>query len=525
MSYDKSDVSSRLVPLPAEAGRYDALLRDIEASDGIADMPVSRRIIRQYIYQRCFGSGDRPEPLTDAEARLVTVRENQRITLGELRDNLIDDIEDLILQLKTKNGRNLLSGNHSADLGDNQPSSFQETNRASVYKYANRLRVDGRDDTGKEGRTSNQQATGGAYQSDHPSDQDSHLQRNKMLAIIEQQIGQDNHGSEVPRAPSSRIARVNPNLNVNTGPFPSNQGFHTAQQQPGQQHELPASFGRLKLGRTDEDSATRSSSDARTALNTFSDEGSSRWAPNRPFSRFGGSSTNDTNQSVFESATHGPWSSTYSSLQATPYTSPEKNPFGGYPNQQHWPQTPHNLTPAQLQYMAYQQMQNMGPPQMPPQMPYSAGQPPPMGFPPRTPGGVYGPNGIWVPNDRFVRPPAANRMAPLFAHSTAWPGNANPMRHTPTVAQHPEWSNRFGTPTPGMVRDNRKLAYVEGSDDMYPQPPPGSGASVRYQNLTRQQPPSMDVTTNEANVPFVETARASKPAEWGVMKIGNVSMN
>lgn len=510
-----------MVPLPAEIGRYDALLHDLEAGNGISGMPVSRRIVREYIYQRCFGTGDRPEPLTDTEARLVTLREGKRVTLGELRNNLIDDIEDLILQLKTRSGKNLLNREHPTETGDFPPSSFNEIDRASVYKFANRLRIDGRGELSKEPRTDAQHATRSADPSNYQGDHGSQLQRNKMLAIIQQQIGQEQHGLRDMAPPSSREAMVSHNLNINTGPLASKQGSHEPQLHSDQQRDLTASFGRLRLGHPDDVSPSHSSSDARTAFNTFSDDESSRWVPNRPFSRFDGSSTNDTNQSVFEPAARRPWSSTYGSLQATPYTSPEKNPYGDYPPQQHWPQAQSNWTPAQLQYMAYQQTQNSGPPQMP----YSAGQPPPMGFPPRTPGGAYGPNGIWVPNDRFVRPPAANRMAPLYAHSNAWPATANPMRPSPMVPQHPEWHNRFGTFSPGIAPDNRKLAYVEGSDDMYPQPPLGGGASVRYQNLTRHQPPSFNATTNEANVPFVETARAAKPAQWGVMKIDNVSMN
>ena len=49
------------------------------------------------------------------------------------------------------------------------------------------------------------------------------------------------------------------------------------------------------------------------------------------------------------------------------------------------------------------------------------------------------------------------------------------------------------------------------------------GASVRFQNLTREVPPSLDTISAEENLPFVETAKSTKPAEWGVLKVGNVS--
>ena len=56
---------------------------------------------------------------------------------------------------------------------------------------------------------------------------------------------------------------------------------------------------------------------------------------------------------------------------------------------------------------------------------------------------------------------------------------------------------------------------------MYPHPT--GAASVRFQRLTRNNSPSLDMLTDEENVPLTETARQTKPAEWGVMKIGNVS--
>ena len=78
-----------------------------------------------------------------------------------------------------------------------------------------------------------------------------------------------------------------------------------------------------------------------------------------------------------------------------------------------------------------------------------------------------------------------------------------------------EW-NKLRTGAPFIQQDTRRLAYIEGSDEMFPQPTFGNGASVRYQNLTRNVPPDYAVVTHENKVPFVETARASKPAQWRV---------
>ena len=122
----------------------------------------------------------------------------------------------------------------------------------------------------------------------------------------------------------------------------------------------------------------------------------------------------------------------------------------------------------------------------------------------------------------FARPPASTRVAPLFAQTTAWqsPQSAR-VRQTPgAILQNPEWQNRFG-PQPVVAPDLPLLPYRSGSDEMYPRQT--GGASIRFQNLTRNGPLSFRTASADENVPFVETARSTKPAEWGVMKIGNVS--
>ena len=67
----------------------------------------------------------------------------------------------------------------------------------------------------------------------------------------------------------------------------------------------------------------------------------------------------------------------------------------------------------------------------------------------------------------------------------------------------------------------RMLPYQPGNDTMYPRSV--GGASVRLQELTRNGQPSCEVAASSVNLPFGETAREAKPAEWGVVKIGNVS--
>ncbi|KAL8837859.1 MAG: hypothetical protein Q9170_002377 [Blastenia crenularia] len=105
----------------------------------------------------------------------------------------------------------------------------------------------------------------------------------------------------------------------------------------------------------------------------------------------------------------------------------------------------------------------------------------------------------------------------------------------------PQWSyssnranistSRSGSPMLGgpqaragrnVVSQIPPLPYRPGSDDMYP-PKKGEGLSVRTQELIRHDGPSYALASKPENIPFVEAARQARPAEWGVLKIGNVS--
>ena len=128
-----------------------------------------------------------------------------------------------------------------------------------------------------------------------------------------------------------------------------------------------------------------------------------------------------------------------------------------------------------------------------------------------------------MPSGREVRPPAPGRAARMATLTEAF--------HTPTsiqgrtlptkLTQNTEWRNRY-SPQPMVVPDLPLLPYRVGSDNpMFPRPT--GTASIRFQRLTQDHTPSLHDFALEANSPFIESAKMSKPAEWGVMKIGNVS--
>lgn len=138
-----------------------------------------------------------------------------------------------------------------------------------------------------------------------------------------------------------------------------------------------------------------------------------------------------------------------------------------------------------------------------------------------------------------IRPPSSNRVAAyVYRNDPAFQYNGLPqVRGTPAPApsapqgnattsvpsqnQH-EWQNRFGL-VPATKPDIPVMPFRPGSDDMRPHATPGA-SSVPYQNLTRNVVPTLeDVRAPEVN-PFQEPARDAKPPGWGVLKIGNVSI-
>ncbi len=92
--------------------------------------------------------------------------------------------------------------------------------------------------------------------------------------------------------------------------------------------------------------------------------------------------------------------------------------------------------------------------------------------------------------------------------------------HTGANSRNMDWSHRFGRQS-SVQPSLPMLPYRPGSDDMFPTTI--GGASVRLQELTRNGQPSLAMAMSREIVPFAETAKNTKPAGWGVVKIGNVS--
>lgn len=88
----------------------------------------------------------------------------------------------------------------------------------------------------------------------------------------------------------------------------------------------------------------------------------------------------------------------------------------------------------------------------------------------------------------------------------------------PALPLRPSFSSG---PFPNVIPAVRPLPYQAGSDITKSH---SVGASnVKLKDLTRHGRPSFAIAINEDITPFVQSAKESKPAEWGVVKVSNVS--
>ena len=169
---------------------------------------------------------------------------------------------------------------------------------------------------------------------------------------------------------------------------------------------------------------------------------------------------------------------------------------------------------------------------------------------------------------RIYRPPAPNRLAPLYApilnslgqgpspqrsHAAGVPDNSSSQTAQPQQFGGPEVqitnpsSSAYGSFNQGTQNaqrgpsgqpsyavglhqnylipvqpDDRLLLYRSGSSDLYVRGVPGQ-TSLRYRDLMIHSKPQLRVVLAEHYMPFSETCALDRPAEWGVLKLDNVS--
>lgn len=110
---------------------------------------------------------------------------------------------------------------------------------------------------------------------------------------------------------------------------------------------------------------------------------------------------------------------------------------------------------------------------------------------------------------------------PSCSPSPVWMQSLSPRNNDYSIeSPHSnDWSNRSrGKVVPAVS----KLPFRAGSDDMYPRLIV-RGASVKFQELVREEVPTFEHFMRPDLMPFAENARNWKTVEWGVLKISNVS--
>ena len=124
----------------------------------------------------------------------------------------------------------------------------------------------------------------------------------------------------------------------------------------------------------------------------------------------------------------------------------------------------------------------------------------------------------YIPPNKYARAPAPNRIASRLAQSNDLQFAPPKMPISNSAVQ-----TRYPTPVQNQRTNLATLPYRAGSDNKFPIQIP-SVASIRYQDLTRDEPPRFAVVGDDNYLPFIETTKLSRPAEWGVLKISNVSI-
>ncbi len=450
---------SRLAPVPPELERLEDCVQELMAGKAgpPTGLPNSRDSIREYFWDRVFPGVDWPIRLRGEEATRVTKIAGREITLEAVRNQVLNDIEDLVTYMVSPSGAGIREETRSRIVTsvDGQPFNAQleqgtraveSPNKKAFSDQLNKFEA-------RNGNRSRVQSRGGDWSSmGLPIDRRRNVKNQTPVdeALSPSKIQLDRlripEDEELPEgSPTPRQHTIN------------DHAFGV-----GLDHEraVPSSKGQVPTG-----------------------DGSVAQAAPGPFA-------------------YG--------------VPPQHITFGGYPLPMYAaPPFGAQMTPAQNPwtvqrgpYGAYQPLPYGNPWQQAYAQPPSA-----YGQPPMT---AYTPSPMPSPYT-YARPAATNRVARLFAQSNAVQSRETQAR---PHSQNTEWQNRFVT-LPAVVPEVPILPYRVASDDMYPHLT--GTASVRYQNLTRTDPVSVEVATAEENVPFAENARLTKPPQWGVMKIGNVS--
>ncbi|KAL8755272.1 MAG: hypothetical protein Q9199_003761 [Rusavskia elegans] len=123
----------------------------------------------------------------------------------------------------------------------------------------------------------------------------------------------------------------------------------------------------------------------------------------------------------------------------------------------------------------------------------------------------------WAPGPSYMMQPPPSQWSSVPGYLGSVYGSMNRTQSPLTRNSDSPFQGRAGR---SVVSEVALLPYRPGSDDMFPYGQ--QGGSVQFQELTRNGGPSYEQATRPEILPFVENARKAKPAEWGVLRIGNI---
>ena len=502
----------RIVPVPLEAARMAVCVRELDKLSESIPMDITEpHVVYQYLCEHVFHER-LPTPIRGLEGDKLTKHDGKLITLRALRDQLLADMDDLVAYVLSPAGEGFrlrakerfgTSSNTSARGDDPSPSQLFDEQITAVKNNSNRIQLQSQGET--------------SFAMDMPVNQRRDLRPKTTIeeAVTQQNIYVDRY--------------VSPEKN-HQGGFEEADTMRKAHVERLRASTVSRAQGHRKNG---------FSSTAAPNLPSASEQNIPRAHHRR--------TTNTADAKQERTPTPNPINEPRADMNAgqtgpqpfLPFGVPAQ--YGAYPGMVFAAPGCHGQMPqiqqpwAQQQWTFQQQAAAFQHPAFAAGQPMTDGYPfwqptfsqPAPGYPrnqhPMTVHSGYVPPPMPFGVNTIVRPAAGARVAPLFAEKFA---PQDPMsaqtRELPTaIIQNTEWQNRY-CPQPAVVPDVPVLPYRPGSDTMHPR---STGtASVRFQNLTHDDPPSRHVATAEENVPFAENARNSQPGKWGVVKVGNVSI-
>ena len=540
--YTQTKNNPRVAPVPEEFQRLLETVRRLKGSSNElpTNLPFETGPLREYLWRCVFDSSLGPASLNSAEARYTTTIDGHTVTYASLRHETLSIIEGMVRGMasdrntSTRNSGNVGTWSEpnnqllAEDLRQRANTEFQDSDARAVSRYyvsqapGQRLNIRPKQmPTNERPHTPDMQST----DRNHPGAIEASLYNDSTAADtfqvgpLQRRITEVSDNSESPLGAAMGGHQPNPS-SFGGSPFQGRRISDTSSQATLQYSAIEE-----ENGKNDPNSRTTPSTH-HTSFSTsanFAPGGASACPPlyghgTAPFQQPYG--TPIMNQGGYQLSQVGFQQRAMSdpprlNMHAEPFY-PSHAGYVAVPNYElalH-PQYPNGFGPAYGQPMgplpSMQRPANMQPPAAF-QSPYSSTQTSPAAAGQHLEGHSTMLRSSARPNHPVARPPAGRVANTSLLQNVQW---ANRLGGSPAPSHSP---SKYTSQQPAMPT----LQYRPGSDDMFPRNV--GGTSVKLQELTRKGPPDMHGATSEENSPFAETARERQPANWGVMKVGNVS--